>query len=173
MNLTLRPFAGSDAAAIASWVTDEHAMRLWSADRYKVFPLTGEDIRCSYEAESSADDFRPFTMLDGNVPVGHVVMVRPKGRPGAVRLVYTIVDPSRRGCGLGRRLLDLAVTQAFVSEDVGRVLIGVFESNESALRCYLSSGFVPTGERFEMNCGNAGKRPCVMLSVSRPDGRSA
>lgn len=163
MNLTLRPFIDSDAPAVASWVADERAMRLWSADRYGSFPVCGDDICRSYAAEVSAGGFRPFTLLDGDTPVGHVVMVRPQERPDAVRMVYTIVDPSRRGTGLGKTLLAMASEHAFGVLGASAVMIGVFECNTAARRCYEAAGFVPTGERFEMNCGAEGRRPCVML----------
>ena len=96
MKLTFRPFKECDAAAVASWITDEPAMRLWSADRYERFPLAAADICRSYAAEAMNDCFIAFTLLCDDTVAGHVVMVHPGGRRDAIRLVYTIVDPRRR-----------------------------------------------------------------------------
>ena len=170
MKLTFRPFKECDAAAVASWITDEPAMRLWSADRYERFPLAAADICRSYAAEAMNDCFIAFTLLCDDTVAGHVVMVHPGGRRDAIRLVYTIVDPRRRGLGLGQKLLQMAMDYAYRFMAASEVMIGVFESNISAMRCYRAAGFEPTGERFTMPCGEAGERPCIMLSAKALSG---
>ena len=42
--LRLRPYKKCDAKHIASWIKDERAFRLWSADRYEKYPVTPDDI---------------------------------------------------------------------------------------------------------------------------------
>ncbi len=36
--MNLRPYKKEDAAKILSWIKNERAFRLWSADRYKNYP---------------------------------------------------------------------------------------------------------------------------------------
>ena len=50
--LRFRTFAASDADIIKDWTDDEYAFRLWSADRYDHYPISGKDICDNYESQS-------------------------------------------------------------------------------------------------------------------------
>ena len=60
---------------------------------------------------------------------------------GAVHLVRLIVDPARRGQGLGRALCQQLLTEALARSGDGRVRLKVRRDNPAALRTYLSAGF--------------------------------
>ena len=51
--MKLRPFNINDALTILNWCKDKHAFRLWSADRYKDFPVQPEEMIEQYEGESA------------------------------------------------------------------------------------------------------------------------
>lgn len=42
--LRLRPYKACDAKTIVSWIKDETAFRMWSADRFERYPMTQEDL---------------------------------------------------------------------------------------------------------------------------------
>lgn len=46
--MNLRPYKKEDAAKILSWIKNERAFRLWSADRYKNYPCQPSDINDNY-----------------------------------------------------------------------------------------------------------------------------
>ena len=50
--MKLRPFNVNDALTILNWCKDKHAFRLWSADRYKDFPVQPEEMMEQYEGEN-------------------------------------------------------------------------------------------------------------------------
>ena len=54
---------------------------------------------------------------------------------------FVIVDDSKRGRGLGKSLVNMAVDYAFKQLGAKKVSLGVFENNTSAIHCYESAGF--------------------------------
>lgn len=141
MSLTLRPYKPSDAAVIASWLKSEYFMRQWCADRYEHYPVTPEDMNTYHDRYIDGQRSRALTMTEGDDIVGYITLRVPADNPAEQRLGFVIVDDSKRGCGLGKALVSMAVKYAY--EDLGatKVSLGVFENNPSAIHCYEASGF--------------------------------
>ena len=141
MSLTLRPYQPSDAAVITSWLKSEYLMRQWCADRYERYPVTPEDMNIYYERNIDGQQSRALTMTDGDDIVGYITLRTPADDSTEQRLGFVIVDDSKRGCGLGKALVSMAVKYAFETLGATKVSLGVFENNPSAIHCYESAGF--------------------------------
>ena len=141
MSLTLRPYQPSDAAVIASWLKSEYLMRQWCADRYERYPVTPEDMNAYYERNIDGQQSRALTMTDGDDIVGYITLRAPASNPTEQRLGFVIVDDSKRGHGLGKALVSMAVKYAFETLEATKVSLGVFENNPSAIHCYEAAGF--------------------------------
>ena len=141
MSLTLRPYQPSDAAVIASWLKSEYLMRQWCADRYERYPVTSEDMNAYYERNIDGQQSRALTMTDGDDIVGYITLRAPASNPTEQRLGFVIVDDSKRGHGLGKALVSMAVKYAFETLEATKVSLGVFENNPSAIHCYEAAGF--------------------------------
>ncbi len=139
--LKLRPYNCGDAAAIASWVGDEYAFRQWCADRYDRYPVTPEDIIRRYGELADTDWFYPMTAFDENGIAGHLTLRFTDERKTVLRFGFVIVDPSKRGQGLGKEMLGLALNMAFFVLKAEKVTLGVFENNPAAYYCYKAAGF--------------------------------
>jgi len=146
--LKLRPFIRSDAEKIVSWIGDEVSFRKWCADRFENYPITAEDLLAQYDDICSTGKFFPMTAVEGETPVGHLILRYPGEDKKIVRLGYVIIDSARRGKGLGKEMLRLAIKEAKEKLGAENLTIGVFANNEPAHRCYLSVGFkdIPTVE---------------------------
>ena len=153
MSLTLRPYKPSDAAVITSWLKSEYLMRQWCADRYEHYPLSPEDMNTYYERNIDGQHSRALTMTDDNDIVGYITLRTPVDNPIEQRLGFVIVDDSKRGCGLGKALVTMAVEYAFEELGATKVSLGVFENNPSAIHCYEAAGFhrvsLPETENYE------------------------
>lgn len=141
MSLTLRTYQPSDAAVIASWLKSEYLMRQWCADRYEHYPVTPEDMNTYYERNIDGQQSRALTMTDGDDIVGYITLRAPASNPTQQRLGFVIVDDSKRGHGLGKALVSMAVKYAFETLGATKVSLGVFENNPSAIHCYEAAGF--------------------------------
>ena len=64
---------------------------------------------------------------------------------GSARLGRLIVDPARRGAGLGREFVKELLEICFGDLGLRRVTLRVFRWNKPAILCYLSAGFEVEG----------------------------
>lgn len=70
---------------------------------------------------------RALTMTDGDEVVGYITLRTPADDPTEQRLGFVIVDDSKRGRGLGKTLVSMAVKYAFETLGATKVSLGVFE----------------------------------------------
>lgn len=87
-----------------------------------------------------------FVAEDRGEWIGLVAALVDRRDPEGFFVLSMWVDPRRRGEGLGRQLLDAAVSYA-VHQGAVRVRLGVVEGNGAARHLYESAGFRATGER--------------------------
>jgi ribosomal protein S18 acetylase RimI-like enzyme len=131
--LRLRRFRAEDDALLISWVRSAEELRTfagagltWPLDSAQLDLIRADREMVAYTAE-----------LDG-VPVGHFQLRRLP--PGSARLARVILDPSRRGEGLGRALIEAAIAEAqrrgFVHMD-----LHVYADNTAARALYAALGF--------------------------------
>lgn len=153
MSLTLRPYQPSDVAVITSWLKSEYLMRQWCADRYERYPVTPEDMNAYHAMYIDGQRSRALTLTDGDDIVGYITLRIPADDSTEQRLGFVIVDDSKRGRGLGKALVSMAVKYAFETLGATKVSLGVFENNPSAIHCYESAGFrcvsLPETESYE------------------------
>lgn len=144
--MRIRPFKKCDADTIVSWIKNERIFRFWCADRFDSFPISGNDLIAQYEDLAFNDDIFHFVAYDDNGLVGHFNIRYPdKDDINTVRLGYVIINDQRRGEGLGKEMIKLAIGYAKDYMNAVKVTIGVFDNNPSALYCYINSGFKDTG----------------------------
>lgn len=128
-------------------------MRQWCAERYERYPVTPEDMNAYHAMYIDGQRSRALTMTDGDDIVGYITLRIPADDSTEQRLGFVIVDDSKRGRGLGKALVSMAVKYAFETLGATKVSLGVFENNPSAVHCYESAGFrrvsLPETESYE------------------------
>ncbi len=83
-----------------------------------------------------------------------------------LRFGFIIVDDKRRGQGLGREMLRLALDFAFHILRVRKVTLGVFDGNAPAYRCYERLGFTEVSREVWKVCGET--YTCIELETEHP-----
>jgi RimJ/RimL family protein N-acetyltransferase len=139
--LNLRPYKTSDAEHILSWIEDENAFRLWCADRFENYPLLPEDFDKLYQNRN--EDFFGMIAEDEGDIIGHFFI--QKLNQDKYKFGLIIVDSTKRGKGYGKKMLQLALEYAKTTLKAKFVTLSVFDTNESAYKCYLNLGFKETG----------------------------
>lgn len=169
--LCLRPYKPVDGETIAPWCAEERGFRLWSADRYPRFPITGADMNRLYIEQngdcSQLDNFFPMTAFDEKGLVGHLVMRYKDAEKRRIRFGYIIVAPERRGTGCARKMLKLALHYAFELLGAQSVELGVFAENPAARRCYEAVGFRPTEKPPQVFSLMGEKWNCIEMEILR------
>ncbi len=145
--MKLRTYKKEDSANICSWIKDEKSLYQWSANRLGKFPITDNDLNEDYAPMIKGNRFIPLSAVDdkGNL-VGHLYIRYPyENDDSIVRFGFVIVDPLLRGCGNGKKMLQLAINYAKDTLHASKITLGVF-SNNNARYCYESVGFQPIGK---------------------------
>ena len=132
--IRIRPYIDTDGEQILSWCRDEKSFYQWSAGMLGTFPTTPERF-------SGLGKLMRFTALDEMEVVGFFTLRNPRPTLDEVRFGYVIVNPDKRGAGIGREMLRLGLTFARDVYGAKKASLGVFENNTSAYRCYLAAGF--------------------------------
>ena len=154
--MELKRYQKEDSAIICSWIKDEKSLYQWSANRIGKFPLAANDLNDDYAPMMKSNKFIPFSAIDekGNL-VGHLYIRYPNEEDEhIVRFGFVILDPALRGCGNGKKMLQLAIDYAKNVLCAAKITLGVFANNEQARYCYESVGFKPVGsEIYKMPVG--------------------
>ena len=141
--MKFRPYKSADAQTILSWARDEETFRKWVTDRYPRYPISPAEMNEKYFDHNGdcpePDNFYPMTACDETGLLGHMILRFTA--PETIRFGFVIVDDSRRGAGIGRQMLGMAVKYAAEFLGAKKLTIGVLENNPGALRCYLGAGF--------------------------------
>lgn len=112
--LKLREYTPEDAGLVASGVTDEWTLRVWSAACYPAFPVSGSQINALYQsAREKEPSFRPLMAEEDGVPVAHMIVQYVDAAHTTVHFGFVIVDPACRGKGMGSRLLEQALALSY------------------------------------------------------------
>jgi len=142
--LSLRRFDRLDFDRLIAWIENPEALMQWAGGffRYPLDRMQLEAYRASAEGQPATR--RIYTACDvAGQPVGHIELNDVDGH--AARLCRVMIDPSRRGLGLGRAMVRRALHIGFQELHLHRVDLGVFDFNLAAIRCYEQEGFVREG----------------------------
>jgi ribosomal protein S18 acetylase RimI-like enzyme len=104
-----------------------------------------DDVIAGHQA---AGDFDPewwHVIVQDDLPVA-VLLLAPYLRSRFVELVYIGIVPSHRGQGLGRKLLQLAISKC-ASERFHKLTLAVDSTNVPAIGLYTSHGMKEVGSR--------------------------
>ena len=142
----LRPYRDPDITNIHSWIDSERTLRIWSGPRHPHFPPPLKELQDLYEGYNTQAVNFPMVAYDEGGAVGVVTLRFLAPDEKEVRLCNILVDPARRGSGIGRKLLTMAVDYAFGCLGAETVSLGVLDENEGAIRCYRAAGFRPLPE---------------------------
>lgn len=164
--MKLKKYNEEDSAVICSWIKDEKRLYQWSADRIGRFPLADNDLTEHYITMMKDKRFIPLSAFDdnGNL-IGHLFIGYPDEKNNSiVRFGFVIVDPALRGCGNGKKMLQLAIEYAKNNLCASKITLGVFVNNDSARHCYESVGFHPVG-RNEIYKMPVGEWECMEMEL--------
>jgi RimJ/RimL family protein N-acetyltransferase len=180
----LVPFRPAHAAAIASWVRDERQLQ-WVSPATQP-PLTAEKVRGWLRPDGEAfvlvsdgdgaDEMaRSETgglqsgapVLRAPEPLAYSEINRMRRGQGNWWIGHFIVHPERRGCGLGRMLLQGLLAEAFGRLEANTVCLVVFPDNERAIRCYESAGFKRMGHEYHRFASQKHRVRLVRYEITR------
>jgi ribosomal protein S18 acetylase RimI-like enzyme len=157
--MDLRPFTADLAATVVSWPRSVAEVAMWCGRTDG--PVSVETV-VGWSAEQGV---RPFGLHDGQrlVAYGELWLDDDEAE---VELARLIVDPRRRGQGIGRILAARLLALAQAEHD--DVFMRVHPDNEAALRCYAAVGFTRVSAEQEASWNAPQPIRYVWLSYPEP-----
>lgn len=139
--MRLRPYIPShDFDAIKDWVTDERTHAMWSA-KHAPYPLEKNAFDQFLADMYAKHGDCPFVAVaDDGTAVGFICC-GVNYETNEAMLAFVIIDPSQRGKGCGKEMIQLAAKYCIEILKADAVQLNVFTVNESARKCYESAGF--------------------------------
>jgi len=144
--LYIRPYRPEDAKKVIGWINDEKQFYQWSAGRLGGYPADDVTLNEYYEKLSKQEKLYVMVACEGNEPVGQFIMRHPLEDKTEVRMGFIIVDSSKRGLGYGKLMLQSAFKFGFEEIRAEKLTLGVFEENDSAIKCYEKAGLKLNGK---------------------------
>lgn len=139
--MRLRPYINeTDYQYLEKWIDSERLHALWCANLIP-YPLSKEGLEETLTGDAVKWEANAFVATENTgTPVGFFsYSVNHSENSGFLR--YIVLDKEKRGVGLGRQMLVLALKYAFEITDVSLVSLNVFDVNEKARKCYAKVGF--------------------------------
>ena len=138
--IRIRPFKPSDEERVLSFCRDGNTWYDWTAGVLGEWPAGPEHFH-------RTEELARFTALEETTPVGFFTARNPGESADELRFGFVILDPEKRGRGLGRAMISSGLDYAFLVYQAERVTLGVFSDNLPAYFCYKAAGFRETGLR--------------------------
>ncbi|MCR4648954.1 MAG: GNAT family N-acetyltransferase [Lachnospiraceae bacterium] len=142
--MEIRPFdIEKDFDIIKGWIGDERTCAMWCAN-HAPYPLEKESFAEFLHNIKEKTSDEPFVAVDENDrPVGfYTYSVKDDTKEGFFKFV--MVDSNRRGQGIGKQMMKLAVKKSFENPEVPAAALCVFSENPGAKKCYEGAGFKET-----------------------------
>jgi ribosomal protein S18 acetylase RimI-like enzyme len=133
-SLELRQFQPDDGPVVISFLSTAQDAAAWAS--LDEVPVDATVLARWHED----DDVHAFMLLVDGVPAGYgeIWVDEPEDETELARIV---IDPARRGRGLGRKLVRLLSTEA-ARHGLAETWLRVVPENAAAISCYRAAGFV-------------------------------
>jgi RimJ/RimL family protein N-acetyltransferase len=171
--LALTPFGLDNFDTLSSWIADERAQAVWSANTFP-FPLTQDDMEDFLSLCHSDAPHREFLKAVDRktgemVGVFGLKRVDSLGHTGHLSMI--MVSPDVRGTGTGSAMVKAALTRGFAVKGFRRMQLYVFDFNTAAQMCYTACGMLDEGPKKEPLVYNDERWRMEVMGIAREDYR--
>lgn len=144
----LEYFTEEDFQQLIDWIPNAEFSLQWGEPAF-TFPLTNAQLK-NYLQNANKDNAIKyvFKAIDetnseviGHISLGNVDKTNESARIGKVLIGST----NSRGKGYGTQMMTAVLKFAFEELKLHKVTLGVFDFNESAIKCYKKVGFQQEG----------------------------
>jgi ribosomal protein S18 acetylase RimI-like enzyme len=159
MDLRLAPFEPTHASAVVGWVSSPQEAERWAS--VPEVPDAGV-----FERWRADVGVRLFVLLADGTPCGYGEVWEDVEEHEA-ELGRIVVDPGRRGLGVGRTLTKLLAREAR-RHGFEEIWLRVVPENAPAIACYGAAGFVRACAKEEASFNRGQPRGYVWMRWARP-----
>jgi len=160
----LGPLDAAMVPAFTRWINDFETLRTLGAEPR---PMTATEEERWYQQVVGKDDVVFFAIYDlaDMALVGSTNLHSVNHRHRTCEVGIAILDPDRRGRGLGTEAVRLITDYAFHALDMHNVQLSVLAFNEAGIRAYRRAGFQEYGRRRQAIVHNRQRWDLVYMDV--------
>ncbi len=146
--IRLEYFGEADFQDIKEWINTEEILMNWSGALFS-FPLTDDSLQWYIEGvndkkESDAFLYKVIEIETGR-KVGHISLGGLSRKNKSARISRVFVDPVSQGKGYCTAMIRAVLKIGFEELGLHRICLGVYDFNESAIKCYQKAGMIVEG----------------------------
>lgn len=140
MDLHFRAAQPADYETLTTWIVDREACLRWAGPRVP-FPFTAQGLPALLQMPGATT----CILVQAAEAEGRMLGFGQfwPGPGGTVHLGRLLVDPERRGAGVGRRLCQALMQRAVQDTGAQAITLRVFRDNPVAVALYEQLGFAP------------------------------
>jgi len=147
--ITLAYFTKDDFESLLNWIPNEELLLNWAGTQFR-FPLTAKKLQGYIQEANDFDRSDKFIYKavdsESGETVGHISLTAINRHNRSARITRVLVgDIASRGKGIGEQMVKAVMEIGFEQLHLHRMSLGVYDINESAIRCYLKCGFKSDG----------------------------
>jgi RimJ/RimL family protein N-acetyltransferase len=146
--ISLEYFSKSDYEELIDWSGYEEFLLQWAGPNFKC-PLDEKQLDKYLEGANDinqSDRLIYKAINENGISIGHISLggIDRENRSGRIGKVL-IGNSSIRSKGYGQQMIIAALKIGFEELNLHKITLGVFDFNETAIRCYEKCGFVREG----------------------------
>ncbi|MCP4250565.1 MAG: GNAT family N-acetyltransferase [bacterium] len=168
LSYELRPFDRLHTATVAAWVADEE--ELFRLAPGTAWPLTSAKVIGWVRPKG-----RAFLLFEEgrDPPSGYAELNPLRGSTDQAWIGHVVLDPRRRGRGLGKRLTQMLIETGLADRRINRLVMVVFPDNHAAVGCYRAAGFRVTRRERHRFAPRPGDHTMLRLEITREEALAA
>ena len=143
--LVIKPYNSTYTDTILSWTNNEESFYRWSAGVLGTYPIDNAGFNERIKELKSTKLFYPYVVKLDNMVIGFFTLRYRVESVNDLTIGFVILDPNKRGLGLGEKMLNLAINLAFSKYKSDSVNLRVFKDNTAAYNCYKKVGLKENG----------------------------
>jgi RimJ/RimL family protein N-acetyltransferase len=168
-------FTREDIPRLIGWIRSPEDLSAWAGALFN-YPLDEAKLeRYLSSGQGDSPQRRIFKAVDadGGEAVGHIELSHIWPHLSARISRVMVGDPELRGRGIGTRIVQALLQQAFAEYSVGRIDLGVDAANRRAIACYQRAGFAHVGTWPQALKTTVGVIDVYWMSITRTGASSA
>jgi RimJ/RimL family protein N-acetyltransferase len=149
MDIRLVPFTEQDFAQLIEWSGDQAFLLQWAGPFFK-YPLSEDQLTeynrgANNEGKSEKLNYK-VVLSQTDEAIAHLSIGSIDRVNSSARLTKILIgDPSLRGKGIAKSMVESALAICFGTLGLHKVSLGVYDFNVPALKAYESCGFSVDG----------------------------
>ena len=146
--IVLQDFTNDDFDQLIQWIPNQELLHKWCGSLFS-YPLKHSSLNwyikeSNQPGTSDAFIYKAVNMVN-NQTIGHISLGGISWKNKSARITRVLVGDEYQGKGFCCAMTKAVIDVGFETLDLHRISLGVYSSNDAALKCYKKAGMMQEG----------------------------